>query len=1146
MACGLPVCRAAETFIINSIDFADPADWNRVFDLNRRILSVYISSFKPTTVVEAREGGEYYVWSYAPDFSSNHSTRFFSVAVNGKELPKYSGRHGFNGWKWELLGKADLYKGQNMVSLSAKTPFARSDAILFTTDASLDPNASLDTDEKRKPYLRGQEKFEVSYKSDLDNLQPMGKASESGKIEVQNGVLRLVFSKVSSGQENGFYSMQAEVFDGKKWVRLPDFSDELLVLFSSDKDPQISERHYFPSWRNPKHIPTARVGGREEKLDIMNINPFSAGNAEVLRAEKIVPMPSGKGVHILYSGGARAKISLMDAAGAFKFEISKTVEKDAFYSFCYEGFFTSDKGFFERSLLPPLYQNRRIMDVPKLVSENFSSQPAVMLQSAESGAQVTRALAADPEKLPFGEWSKGEGGRYGLSLANHKNSLQTVLFNPLLGGSGSFKKAGEKLEASWYGICVAGDWRKAFDILNTKIFTAPDTLREAYGVSFSDAVCNIAAYLKNDEASGWSDVYKARTQIEARNTGTQAAPLAEIELALLTGDEDAYWNFSLPTIEFTLSRKFRNFSPDAKGSLYGRTMDISGDYYASLYALTGFKNEFLKSYFTDENGHMQAYPFGYPKWMKDTIPEWSVYFGIYLATPYDALRDKAVRLCDDWLKDISSRRDLAEPNMSAFVNYAMYPYWWALPDIYEITGKREYLDAALEGAYFSASALWNFPTPPSGDFQIYKDGAVEGIYNYWWRGTERYRLGFLENKAEVEKLISSGELKDRLPHRNLYLMEPKTVPAEKVSRVGLGIEQPCTYLSKDTNFRNICMPSWSAEMLRAARLSKDAPIIEKFSRHAIIGRYSNFLGYYVLDYTDCMHDEDYPYVGPDITTFYYHHAPCHFAQSVDYLIEQISCASEGRISFPYVRSQGYFWFTDRIYGLPAGGRVFGDSGARPLLDKSAVRAGDPKISVVLARSGNSLWAILLNDSSKGRFADLKFDLSSKAMAGISGAAPVFIYDYTGKIVSKTRLDAESMRVPIQAGRVAAVRIAAPQDPVYSVAEKLPPLPAADAFVKSDSAPEGWGTFRAFRIRSPFGKDSLYAFFEDGFDKKDFLAELQIISPKGEVVSATQYPFEFSAYPFGPYEDISFRFVISKDRKEIFRSDVFRFKAAGRK
>ena len=197
MACGLPVCRAAETFIINSIDFADSADWNRVFDLNRRILSVYISSFKPTTVVEAREGGEYYVWSYAPDFSSNPSTRFFSVAVNGKELPKYSGRHGFNGWKWELLGKADLYKGQNMVSLSAKTPFARSDAILFTTDASLDPNASLDTDEKRKPYLRGQEKFEVSYKSDLDNLQPMGKASESGKIEVQNGVLRLVFSSTA-------------------------------------------------------------------------------------------------------------------------------------------------------------------------------------------------------------------------------------------------------------------------------------------------------------------------------------------------------------------------------------------------------------------------------------------------------------------------------------------------------------------------------------------------------------------------------------------------------------------------------------------------------------------------------------------------------------------------------------------------------------------------------------------------------------------------------------------------------------------------------------------------------------------------------------------------------------------------------------
>ena len=1141
-----PSVFASETFIIKSIDFSDPADWNRVFDLERRILSVYLSSFKPFTAVEAKEGGEYYVWSCAPDFSSNPGTRYFSVSVNGKELPKYSGRHGFNGWKWELLGRAHLKKGENIISLSAKTPYARSDALLFTKDENFNPNILADTEQKCKAYLRSNLKLNVVFKSDLDFVDPVfGELAGSDNIEIKNPFLKLVFAKRKDSRGNSFYSCRAEVFDGKKWISMPSFSEELLVLFSSDKDPSISENYYYPAWRNPKHVPTTNLDGVETKIDIMNKNPFSAGSAEILRAVKVVPADGGKAAHITYSDGSKARISLLPDVGIFKFEILKIAPKDAFYSFCIEAFHSSEKSSFSRSLLPPLYQNRRIMDTPKLVSENFTSQPVAMLQSAESGVEIARGLAADPQKLPFGEWSKGSGGRYGLSLANHKNNLQTVLFSPLLGGADSFKKAGERIEASWYGFCICGSWRRAFDILNTRIFTEPSTMREAYDVSFSDAACNIAEYLKNKDASGWSDVYKARTQIEARNTGTQAAPLAEMELSLITGDEDAYWNFSLPTIEFTLSRKFRNFCPDLKGSLYGRTMDISGDYYAALYALTGRKNEFLKSYFTDENGHMQAYPFGYPKWMRDVIPEWSVYFGIYLATPYGALLDKTVRLCDKWLKNISEKRDLAEPNMNSFVNYAMYPYWWVLPDIYEITGNKSYLDAAVEGAYFSASSLWNFPTPPEGDFIIHKDGVVEGIYNYWWRGKERYRLGFLENKAEVDRLFSLGELKERLPHRNLYLADPKKVPARKVSRVGLGIEQPCTYLSRDTNFRNICMPSWSAEMLRAARLSGNIPIIEKFSRHAIIGRYSNFLGYYVLDYTDCMHDENYPYNGPDITTFYYHHAPCHFAQSVDYLIEQITWASGGKIKFPYVRSQGYFWFTDRIYGLPEGGSVFGDTGARVLIDKLCVRSGDPKISVVLARSKNYLWAILLNDSSKTRIADLSFDFSSKNMAGVEKSTSALVLDSGGNIISRRKLYEENFKVKIPAGRIIALKIPAAEDLGRSAAERLPRIEAADAYLKSESVPEGWGIFRAFRIRSPFGKDSLFAFFEDGFLKKGATATIEVISPEKITTSDSDYPFEFSVKQIGPYEDISFRFVIKEGGRAEFKSEIFHFKGSKR-
>ncbi|MFR6034269.1 MAG: hypothetical protein ACLUKN_14510 [Bacilli bacterium] len=45
--------------------------------------------------------------------------------------------------------------------------------------------------------------------------------------------------------------------------------------------------------------------------------------------------------------------------------------------------------------------------------------------------------------------------------------------------------------------------------------------------------------------------------------------------------------------------------------------------------------------------------------------------------------------------------------------------------------------------------------------------------------------------------------------------------------------------------------------------------------------------------------------------FYYHHAPCHFAQTADYLFTQIEVATSDNITFPYVRQQG-------MYGLRTG------------------------------------------------------------------------------------------------------------------------------------------------------------------------------------------------------------------------------------
>ena len=103
----------------------------------------------------------------------------------------------------------------------------------------------------------------------------------------------------------------------------------------------------------------------------------------------------------------------------------------------------------------------------------------------------TSGVAANPDCLPF-EWSRHGGGVYGFSLAAPSYSPQPAIFQPILGGVNSKKKQGEMVEASWYMLHVAGDWRDALELVDTEIFTAAAELREAFGTSFSAALANIA------------------------------------------------------------------------------------------------------------------------------------------------------------------------------------------------------------------------------------------------------------------------------------------------------------------------------------------------------------------------------------------------------------------------------------------------------------------------------------------------------------------------------------------------------------------------------------------------------------------------------------------------------------------------------
>ncbi len=1120
-----------DTFLIDSIDFSNTADWNRLFDLNRRILAAQVGVYEPVTAVEAKMDAEYNVWSYAIDFPhANPGSRLLKVSVNGFLLPTPSGKHGKDGWYWEYLGKAKMKKGVNYVAIKPITNFARSDSLLFTTDSDFNPVKDVSTDKDRFQYRRKHLPLEYAKYSDFDNDKPLAYLDKPKKVGIGNALLRIIFTQKKNEKGEVLYARSTEVFKNGKWIKLENYLDERVFLLSADK-PNYYENDYFVSWANPVYK-TKIVGAPAEfNPKLIMRDPYCAGKADIMYP-KSVERVNDLQLILKYSNGAVAKLTLAKDLPLVKFTIGKKVEEDASYSFGMLGFNAKKKDAFTAAFLPSLYQNMRTMVTPKMVSNNFTTQPLAMIEALEGDEKIVSALIADPENLPFGEWSKGYDGNYGLSISSPVGDVQPAIFSPILGGRGSEKIYGEEVKASWYIYTAAANWKDAFETINENIFDA-SKLREAYDVSFSDAVANIAEYLKNKQASGWSDLYKARTQIEAKNSGTQANPLAEIEIALLTDDEEYYSNISLPTIEYTLSRKFVHFTPDEPNNLFYRTNDYAGDYFAAVFSLLGKKNEFLKSYFLNEDGSTQTYGKYFPQWSKRIIPEWTVAFGIYLATGDAKILEESKKLCDDWLAKISEKKDAGEPVLTEFINFTLYPYWWYLPQMYEATGDKKYLDAAEDGAFYTLSSLWNFPSVPNGNFTIHKNGYTEGVYNYWWRGNERFRLGFDENSKSLLNLLGKDALK-AMRHKNLYVLPAKEVEAMKVSRIGLSIEQHSTFLQKESNFLNIDMPSWSAEMLKTYQYTK-RDILMKFSRHSIIGRFSNFLGYYVIDYTDVMHDEAYPYKGPDVTTFYYHHAPCHFAQSFDYLMAQFEIASDNKIKFPTVRQQGYVWFTDRIFGIK--GSVFGEENCRIILDKSAVRADSSKVSTLCVRGKDSVWVLVLNDSGSAHDVKLKFNPASKAMKGVLGA-DIALYDASGTVIDS--------KVPFSGEKVLNLK------PLSMVAYKLPALPenrdfenlpalSANAVLHiKDFAPE-WGDLHAYRIRGPFGKDSLFAILTGGYGKAGAKVILNLQSLSKDSIVRDVYPYEFSLYPISPSDDISFSITIKQEGKPDITSQIFTIK-----
>ncbi len=1107
-------------YVLEVEDFLDFADWATMEARDQKGLTTSSSNEMPVTMINVPKAGEYTVWACGGDMH-NHlpGSRSFKVIVNDTELGA-AGNHGKDSkdfWHYKKIGKVRLNEGKNFVALKRVGSFTRPESIIFAADDSFTPSADFF---KRNVRLKHVFPSPLSGKQEnIGSISISYSENPTGvPVYIENAVMRLGFipKTTSSGRKTFVRSMEIKK-DGK-WFRMPGGEDEFLFMLYEPSDPGYSDK-YYSEWKRSSLGTKEKFQGKTYEFAPTDADPYSANKVAPVMPESVSKKDANT-LEIKYSDGAVGTMSFADDKTAMiKMSVELKVKKDGFYSLGFQGFNKMKPDEVKQVQLPPLFQRRALMDTPQQIGNRMTSHPLVIIQGELEGAlPYTNMLVADEKVFPFDEWSVRRNSHYGFSLRRAGGGAQTVIFRPVLGGRDSEKKAGETLSASWYVVQTLGDWAGALELANTKVFQGGNIFREPYATSFSDATANVAAYMKDEDASGWCAHLKGRWNIEAKYQVTHSAPLAELEIALLTNDEDYYRQIALPTVEFILSRTASHFTDRDTG--HGVPMKLvlgssyyGADYVASIGALLGDANPWVDTLL---EGAM-------PKADKN----WLTLFGVYLARPSESLLKNITDLADPWIESSFHPGSNGNAGTGAFVNVSFYPQWWYLNDLYEVTKNEKYLKYAEYGAFNSLASMWNYPTPPQGDMTIYKGNKFCGMTCIWTRETEPFRLGFDQRLAEaaffgMDKLPPENQLK-RWHWEGEYVRKEKQADALMVSRIGLGIEQPSSYMSvQGGSNMNILHPSWAAEMLGVYK-NTGRDIIGKFARHSIVGRFANYPGYYICDFIDMIQDPRYPISGPDVTSIYYHHIPTHFAQNYDFLMAQFELATKDKIKFRFMREKNYVWFVDRIFGLP--GKVFFDADCRPMLDKSAVKVS-PKVNTLLARAKDGVWVLLLNDSSKDISVPVELNPTAAAMKGVKTQEPVRVYDGDGKAkVLRGFFDAAPIDIPAQ--QVVAMKIAASPDDV-AVRRKAAPIKSQSLFSEL-GAYEDLGDLHVMRIRGPFGSDSVYAYFTEGA-KKGLKLKLvmEVKKPSKQTLVCDRFPFEISVYPLPQDKDIELSMFVEHD------------------
>jgi hypothetical protein len=588
----------------------------------------------------------------------------------------------------------------------------------------------------------------------------------------------------------------------------------------------------------------------------------------------------------------------------------------------------------------------------------------------------TEGIAPAPEMIPYRyalatNWNNkngnkiGEGFAYsnrkgnslfGLSVRNTNGKAQPTLFAPLLGGEGSKMEPGQKFSFTCKYLLAPGDWMAGTDFLLRDIANYKNE-RQNGTCSLNETLENMIDLGMNDRLSGWKEEYKAFDyRFDAPGTVKMVSALHALGIALVTGDDEIYKRRALPLIEYEMSHKKFLFSIDTLQHMQFPSHEIEGPAcevgeLSGLYLLTGkstpaFEKESQRIFGKARQLNLQTVSVG---------ASWQNYMAKYLISDDKEDLDKAEKGATDYigtmLKTYSDHfvSSLDPTDSVPFFQIEFTTNIYDLFELYEITGKQIYLDAAHKGA--RQLLLWcrSNPMAPDSLIKVNEGDTVSGVF-----------YGRREG-------INSSEF---VPGDYTSHVAQTKIPAWRTSLVGTFPETPNTYI-----WGPIMLANHAAWFMRIAALTGDK-LLADAGYNAIIGRYANFPGYYFTSlFTNVYQLQDYPtkdYYDIKYNAIFYNHLWPHIALLNDFLISDAYYRSGRQIDFPSVYAPGYAFLASKVYGAKPG-KIYGNENIRLWLPLKSMKSCNTAINHLFGIANDGLYLILMNTSNTVQSSDIELN-----------------------------------------------------------------------------------------------------------------------------------------------------------------------------